>query len=119
MSRTAALNEPYVREVPVTVLVMENRTSSVPKNCSQLPPDRADALTPRQRELLGLVAQGRSTREVANQLFLAPGTVRKHLDNIFERLGVSSRLAAITQVFPDGFVPSAEPNRQGPVQILD
>ncbi|MGH8833431.1 MAG: helix-turn-helix transcriptional regulator [Actinomycetes bacterium] len=69
---------------------------------SQRPPDRADALTPRQRELLGLIARGLSTRDVASQLFLAPGTVRKHLDNIFERLGVSSRLAAITQVFPDG-----------------
>ena len=86
---------------------------------SQRPPDRADALTPRQRELLGLVAQGRSTREIASQLFLAPGTVRKHLDNIFERLGVSSRLAAITQVFPDGFVAGDEQNRQGQIQILD
>lgn len=86
---------------------------------SQRPADRADALTPRQRELLGLVAQGRSTREVASQLFLAPGTVRKHLDNIFERLGVSSRLAAIAQVFPEGFVPGDELNRQGQVHILD
>lgn len=80
---------------------------------SQRPAGRADALTPRQRELLGLVAQGLSTREVASQLFLAPGTVRKHLDNIFERLEVSSRLAAIAQVFPDGVVPAAEPSRPG------
>ena len=71
---------------------------------SRRPPDRAGALTPRQRELIALVARGLSNREIAAELFLAPGTVRKHLENIFERLGVSSRLAAVALMFPDGLV---------------
>ncbi|HKE50773.1 MAG TPA: response regulator transcription factor [Actinomycetes bacterium] len=71
---------------------------------SRRSPDRAGALTPRQRELIALVARGLSNREIAAELFLAPGTVRKHLENIFERLGVSSRLAAVALVFPDGLV---------------
>lgn len=59
----------------------------------------ATALTPRQRELLALVAAGQSTAEIAAALFLSTGTVRKHLDNIFERLGVTNRSAAVMRVF--------------------
>lgn len=64
---------------------------------SRLPADR---LTTRQRELLRLVAQGHSNAEIAQLLFLSAGTVRKHLENIFERLGVSSRTAAVAAAFP-------------------
>lgn len=59
-----------------------------------------DRLTPRQQELLRLVALGHSNREVARELGIAPGTVRKHLENIFGRLGVQSRTAAAAQAFP-------------------
>jgi DNA-binding CsgD family transcriptional regulator len=67
---------------------------------------RAPSLTPRQTELLRLVAAGRSTAQIAELLSLSPGTVRKHLENIFERLGVTSRTAAVMRVFADG-VPAA------------
>ena len=56
-------------------------------------------LTPRQKELLALVAAGRTNAQIAEVLVLSPGTVRKHLENIFERLGVSSRAAAVSRVF--------------------
>lgn len=65
---------------------------------SRLP--AAGRLTTRQRELLRLVAQGHSNAEIAHLLFLSAGTVRKHLENIFERLGVSSRTAAVAAAFP-------------------
>jgi DNA-binding CsgD family transcriptional regulator len=55
-------------------------------------------LTPRQRELLRLVAAGYSTAEIARHLFISQGTVRKHLENIFERLSVSSRTAAVARL---------------------
>ena len=58
-------------------------------------------LTPRQCEILRLVASGRSNRQVARALTVAEGTVRKHLENIYGRLGVSSRTAAVTRAFPD------------------
>jgi DNA-binding CsgD family transcriptional regulator len=57
-------------------------------------------LTPRQWELLHLVASGRSNAEIALELVVAKDTVRKHLENIFARLGVTSRTAAIAQAFP-------------------
>jgi DNA-binding CsgD family transcriptional regulator len=55
-------------------------------------------LTPRQLELMRLVAAGRSTTQIAAALYLSPHTVRKHLENIFERLGVSTRAAAVARV---------------------
>ncbi|MGA8988100.1 response regulator transcription factor [Aeromicrobium sp.] len=57
------------------------------------------ALTPRQTELLRLVAAGRSTTQIAETLFLSPATVRKHIENIFDRLGVTNRTAAVMSAF--------------------
>ena len=59
------------------------------------------SLTPRQRELLQLVAAGHANRAIARQLGLSPGTVRKHLENTFARLGVASRTEAIAKIRPD------------------
>jgi DNA-binding CsgD family transcriptional regulator len=57
-------------------------------------------LTARQRELLQLLAAGYSNADIARQLYLSPHTVRKHLENIYQRLDVSSRTAAIARAFP-------------------
>jgi DNA-binding CsgD family transcriptional regulator len=56
------------------------------------------ALTPREREILLWVAQGKSNREIAAVLYLAPGTIRKHLDNVYDKLGVSNRAGAVGRV---------------------
>jgi DNA-binding CsgD family transcriptional regulator len=61
-------------------------------------------LTGRQRQLLQLVAAGHSNAQIAERLSISPPTVRKHLENIFERLGVKNRTAAAALAFPDGFV---------------
>ena len=59
-------------------------------------------LTARQWELLRLVAVGLSNADIAQQLFLSEHTVRKHLENIYQRLNVSSRTAAVACAFrPD------------------
>ena len=57
-------------------------------------------LTPRQWELLRLIAAGRTNIQIARQLGLSEGTVRTHLENIYGRLQVSSRTAAVTHAFP-------------------
>lgn len=61
-------------------------------------------LTPRQTELLRLVADGHTNVQIARRLGLSEGTVRTHLENIYERLGVSSRTAAVLRAFPDKLV---------------
>ena len=58
-------------------------------------------LTPRQKELLRLLAAGHTNTQIARRLGISEGTVRTHLENIYERLGVSSRTAAVTRAFPD------------------
>jgi PAS domain S-box-containing protein len=52
-------------------------------------------LTPRQREVLGLVASGLSTAEIAVQLTISPETVRNHLRSLFSELDAHTRLEAI------------------------
>jgi DNA-binding CsgD family transcriptional regulator len=59
------------------------------------------SLTERQAELLRLVAMGYDNTAIARRLGLSRGTVRKHLENIYARLGVASRTAAVARAFPD------------------
>ncbi|HEX2320586.1 MAG TPA: response regulator transcription factor [Streptosporangiaceae bacterium] len=58
-------------------------------------------LTPRQCDLLRLVAAGYTNRQVGSRLGISQGTVRKHLENIYERLGVSNRIAAVNRALGD------------------
>ena len=51
--------------------------------------DRLDALTAREQEVLGLMAEGRSNRAIADRLFVNDGTVEKHVTNIFGKLGLA------------------------------
>jgi DNA-binding CsgD family transcriptional regulator len=57
-------------------------------------------LTRRQQELLRLVAEGYTNAQIARRLGLSEGTVRRHLENIYARLQVSSRTAAVIRAFP-------------------
>jgi DNA-binding NarL/FixJ family response regulator len=59
-------------------------------------------LTEREVEVLALVAEGRSNREVAGELVLSQKTVARHLSNIFVKLGVTSRTAAARFAFENG-----------------
>jgi DNA-binding CsgD family transcriptional regulator len=58
-------------------------------------------LTPRQNDLLRLVAAGHTNTQIARRLGISEGTVRTHLEHIYDKLGVSSRTAAVTRAFPD------------------
>jgi DNA-binding CsgD family transcriptional regulator len=61
----------------------------------------AQLLTRRQLQLLQLSAVGHDNNAIARQLVISPATVRKHLENIYARLGVTSRAAAAAAAFPD------------------
>lgn len=62
----------------------------------------AQRLTQRQLELLRLVASGHTNSEIASRMFVSPLTVRKHLENIYERLGVANRAAAVAIALSQG-----------------
>ena len=58
-------------------------------------------LTPREREVVALVARGWTNGEIGAALFISTGTVRKHLDNVYAKLGVRSRAQAVAvSVYP-------------------
>jgi two-component system, NarL family, nitrate/nitrite response regulator NarL len=59
--------------------------------------ERDTKLTPREREVLKLVAEGLSAPEVGVRLFIEQSTVKSHLKNIYEKLGVSERAAAVAE----------------------
>lgn len=56
-------------------------------------------LTPREREVLALVATGRTNRAIAGELFISEKTVARHVANIFGKLGLSSRAAATAYAY--------------------
>ncbi len=58
-------------------------------------PDSAESLTRREREVLQLLTGGANTRVVAERLAVSPATVRNHVQNLFGKLGVHSRLEAV------------------------
>jgi DNA-binding CsgD family transcriptional regulator len=55
----------------------------------------ATTLTAREREVLGWIAAGKSTKEIAGELWVTPATVSKHLHHIYRKLGVTSRTGAL------------------------
>ena len=54
-------------------------------------------LSPREREVLKLIASGRSIPAIAQELYLAPSTVKTHVQRLYEKLGVSDRAAAVAE----------------------
>lgn len=61
-------------------------------------------LSPREREVLGLVAAGRSNPEIARELFIGEATVKTHLIHVFEKLEVSDRTRAVTLALELGLI---------------
>jgi len=53
------------------------------------------AITPREHEILGLIAQGLSNREIAEKLFVSENTVKTHSSRLFEKLDVNRRVQAV------------------------
>lgn len=68
------------------------------------PPDRRSPLTPREEEVLRLVAQGLGDRQIAERLGLSEHTVHRHVSNILTRLGVPSRAAAVARATADKLI---------------
>jgi DNA-binding NarL/FixJ family response regulator len=65
----------------------------LPKAASSAADPLAD-LTDREREVLALLAQGQTNRQIAQALTITPNTVKKHVDHVLQKLGVATRAAA-------------------------
>lgn len=62
------------------------------------------SLSARQREILGLVAQGMSNKAIGRRLFLSTSTVNYHLTSVFNKLGVGTRAQAVALATRDGLL---------------
>src|SRR5262249_12947495 len=63
------------------------------------------ALTPREVQVLGCIAEGMSNPDIGRALFIGETTVKSHVTRIFEKLGVSDRTAAVTAAIARGILP--------------
>ena len=64
-------------------------------------------LTAREQEILSLLASGLSTREIATELAIAPGTVKAHLTSVYKKIGAKNRVQA-ARYYLDHIGPSPE-----------
>ncbi|BBY24705.1 response regulator transcription factor [Mycobacterium stomatepiae] len=77
----------------VTARVLSTYRSTT--TATALPAVSIDELTPRERDVLGLIAKGHTNAEIADELFISGLTVKTHVGRIFTKLGLRDRAAAI------------------------
>ncbi|WP_372637546.1 response regulator [Cohnella sp.] len=65
--------------------------------------DQGNPLTDREKEVLGLIADGKNTKEIATELFLTTGTIRNYISVILDKLDVSNRVEAIKRFNEKGW----------------
>lgn len=63
------------------------------------------AITPREHEILGLIAEGLSNREIGARLFVSENTVKTHSSRLFEKLGVNRRIQAVQRAKELSLIP--------------
>ena len=77
-------------------MTLSSEATEVLVHSTTQPVVKGDELTDREREVLGLLVEGLSNQEIADKLFLGIGTVKFHVRNIYSKLGVDNRVAAVT-----------------------
>ena len=83
--------------------IIENLTRSANLS-TEIPDNKADKLTRREKEILTYVMKGLTNREIAGTLFISENTVKNHLRNIMEKLQMSNRIQAATYALQEGWL---------------
>ena len=87
-----------VLEPAVQARVLEAVARGKPVHKASLP----DGLTPREGEVLTLIAAGLANQEIARKLFISEGTVKTHINNLFGKIGARDRAQAVAYAFRRG-----------------
>lgn len=70
------------------------------------PPSGLDLLTPKEREVLTLIARGLTNEEIANALVVSETTIKTHIGRVFAKLGVRDGAHAVIAAYESGLWPS-------------
>jgi DNA-binding NarL/FixJ family response regulator len=100
-----AIHKGYTQLAPGLV---EKIIAKVP-TASPAPPPSWDDLTPREQDVLQLIAKGASNREIAQSLYISEGTVKNHVTNILTRLNLRDRTQAA--IFAHSFLPQSDDSK--------
>lgn len=111
-ARKAGVSGYLLKDSPIEELadairaVMEGRRIFAPELVDVIYADddiTENPLTARESEILHLVSKGKTTKEIANELFLSHGTVRNYISTILDKLNVSNRIEAIAKFKEKGW----------------
>lgn len=95
-SREASARHLFTRPIRTAGARLRDRVSEQePKPSTTV---ERSPLTRREHEIMRLVAEGLTNAQIAERLWISPGTVRRHLENVFRKLDVHTRTAAVTHL---------------------
>ena len=97
--RTVAAGEALLSPAVTKRVIAQFARLAPPK-----PPQELDELTEREREVLQLIAQGRSNAEIGQELFISETTVKTHVTHVLQKLGLRDRVQAVVLAYQAGLV---------------
>jgi DNA-binding NarL/FixJ family response regulator len=92
--------DPSVQHHVVNALAGDGEHAGVPSPSSV--PELPDDLTPREAEVLRLIAEGLTNAEIAERLFVSPTTVKSHINHLFAKAGLRDRAQAVNYAYRMG-----------------
>jgi DNA-binding NarL/FixJ family response regulator len=94
--------DPAVQRHVVSALSADAVVAPAPPGAAGAPAGLPDDLTPREAEVLGLIAGGLSNGEIAERLVVSGATVKSHVNHIFAKIGVRDRAQAVVYAYERG-----------------
>jgi DNA-binding NarL/FixJ family response regulator len=99
VARGEAALDPAVQHHVVAAVAGAGPEAAAPE------PELPDGLTPREAEVVSLIAEGLANAEIAARLFITEATVKSHVNHIFTKTGVRDRAQAVTYAYRRGLAP--------------